>query len=279
MKKVALTAIIIFALSASLVAGTYAVEVAKANPWSGKIKPIYAKVSIESPQNNSEVNAENFTDKGIPLSFAIKTNRFVQSRSNYTDSHCFIVLDSKSTEFKGLQQVGQTTISNDGDLNPYTEFTLTGNTSLSNLGKGVHTVYVKYGSYCAWPNNSYIIDYIVLSSASVEFTLNGEINSESASPSPTTTPTITPSQIPQPSPTINPTTSIPPTPTLSPSTSPSNSPTQEPTLEHTQTASPNPWNDVSYGPHSVPLLQIGLVIVIALVVSAGVLLYFKRHQK
>jgi hypothetical protein len=181
MRKTA-SIIAISALLVSLVAGVQ-VEVAKANPMIGT-KPTYAKISIESPQNNSELNAENYNVTGIQLSFTVKTNHFVQSGYNYSDSHCFIVLDSKSNEFKDLHLVGQTTISNDSDYNPYTELTLTGNTSLSNLEKGAHKVEVKYGFYYAWPNNSYIIDYIVLFSASVGFTLNGEINSESASTSP-----------------------------------------------------------------------------------------------
>jgi len=51
--------------------------------------------------------------------------------SNYSDSHCFINLDSKSTEFKELHIVAQTSISNDNGYDPYTELTLTGNTTLT----------------------------------------------------------------------------------------------------------------------------------------------------
>jgi hypothetical protein len=243
-----IVATIILSLLFSLMTGVLLANFAVAGPPIG-LKPIYAKVSIESPQNGSEDN--------VQLSFTIKTNRFLQSYSNYSDSHCFIILDSKSTEFKELHIVGQTTISNDDGYNPYTELTLIGNTSLSNFSNleiGTHAVEVKYGFYYAWPNNSYQIDYIVLSSAFAQFTLNSEISSESASASPTPTPS----------------------PALSPIPSPS-SLTQQPTVEPTQPASPISSKDVVYASPDLALVLGSIVVILA--VATVTLVYLKKHNK
>ena len=171
------------------------------------IKPIYAKVSIEYPQNSL------YNETEIPLSFTILTNRLVQSESNYSDSHCFIVLDSRTFEFGGLSIVGQKTVTNDSNYSPYTELTVTGNTSIANLSNGIHLVQVEYGFYYAWPNESYRIDYIVLSSASVEFTVDNGVNGSEA--------TITgPSPAPYPTQYAGPLPTNPPTPTLGPPPTP-----------------------------------------------------------
>jgi hypothetical protein len=243
-----IVATIILSLLFSLMTGVLLANFAVAGPPIG-LKPIYAKVSIESPQNGSEDN--------VQLSFTIKTNRFLQSYSNYSDSHCFIILDSKSTEFKELNIVGQTTISNDDGYNPYTEFTLIGNTSLSNLSNleiGTHAVEVEYGFYYAWPNESYQTDYIVLSSAYAQFTVNSEISSESASTSPTPTPS----------------------PALSPSPSPSPL-TQQPTIEPTQSANPTSSSKDAFFALD-PTLVIGSIVVI-LAVATVTLVYLKKRNK
>ena len=138
------------------------------------VKPSYAKVSIEYPQNSF------YNETEIPLSFTILTNRFTQSRSNYSDNHCFIVLDSRTFELGGLSRVGQKTVTNDSNYSPYTELTVTGNTSIANLSSGIHSVQVKYGFYYAWPNDSYRIDFIVLSSATTEFTVDNGVNGSEA---------------------------------------------------------------------------------------------------
>lgn len=101
----------------------------------------------------------------------------------------------------GLHIVEQTTISNDGHYDPYIQLTLTGNTSISNLAKGTHTLEIKYGFYYAWPNNSHKIDYIVLSSAFTEFTVDSDIIPGSEpiiilpSPTPSATSNVTPPPI------------------------------------------------------------------------------------
>jgi hypothetical protein len=244
-----IVATIILSILFSLISGILFANFATANPMIGT-KPIYAKVSIESPRNYTEDNSQ--------LSFTIKTNRFVQSISNYSASHCFIILDSRSTEFKELHIFDQTTISNDDGYNPYTELTLLGNTSLSNLSNleiGNHVVEVEYGFYYAWPNSSYQIDYIVLSSAFAQFTLNSEISSEYASP----IPTQTPSQ------------ELSPSPSPSPSSYP-----EQPFLVPTQSDSPASSKDVVYAVD--PALVIGSIIVI-LAVATVALVYFKKRNK
>ena len=270
MKKVLLVAIVISTFLFSVLAGTMLVNFAAANPMIGT-KPIYAKVSIDFPQNDSEGNAEKYYGSSVQLSFTIKTNRFVQSYSNYSDSHCFIVLDPKSDEFKELHIVGQTTVSNDDGYDPYMELTLTGNTSLSNLERGAHAVEVQYGFYYAWPNASYKIDFIVLSSAFVQFTVNGEINSESASPN------LSPPPSPSPSLSL--------TPTPSPSPAPSSSPTQQPTLEPAQSAKPTPSpSETELIPFVDPLDYTRLYISVSIVALTtitivGLAVYFKKYRK
>jgi hypothetical protein len=106
-------------------------------------------------------------------------------------------LDSKSYEFKELSLVLQTTISNDSNYDPYIEKTLTGNTLLSNfanLAKGSHTIEVKYGFYYAFPDKNYAIEFIILSSATSQFTLTQDI-ALTPTPSPKPTPTPSPSSI------------------------------------------------------------------------------------
>ena len=133
-----------------LAAGALYVNSAAANPALSGGKPLYAKVSIENPQNGLEYNSSK-------LSFTIKTNRFLQSGFDYSDSHCLIILDSTPYEFKEIFLVGQTTISNDAAYKPYTELTLIGNTSLSNfanLAKGSHIVEVKYATFSSWDSTA-----------------------------------------------------------------------------------------------------------------------------
>jgi hypothetical protein len=159
-----------------LAAGALYVNSAAANPALSGGKPLYAKVSIEHPQNGLEYNSSK-------LSFTIKTNRFLQSGFDYSDSHCLIILDSTPYEFKEIFLVGQTTISNDAAYKPYTELTLIGNTSLSNfanLAKGNHIVEVKYATFSSWD-----------STAISQFILTEDI-SLTPTPSPTPSPKPTP---------------------------------------------------------------------------------------
>jgi hypothetical protein len=169
MRRIAVALIIALLITAT--AEISLTDLVNANPLP-TTKPIYAEISIQSLENTSSTsNMENAYGSSVQLSFNIKTNRFVESYSNYSDSHCFISLNSKSVEFKGLQIAGQTTVSDDNGYDPYTQLTLHGNASISNLATGTYTLEVKY----AWPNNSYIIDYIVLSSASVLFSVESNI--------------------------------------------------------------------------------------------------------
>jgi hypothetical protein len=183
MKRSSILFAAIFAVS--MLIGIQAVEVVDANPMIG-VKPLYAKVSIETPLNGLEYNSSE-------LSFTIKTNLYRPLILNYSDPHCFINLDSKSYEFKELSLVWQTTITNDTGYDPYIEKTVTGNTLLSNfanLAKGSHIIEVKYGFYYAFPDKNYTIDFIVLSSATSQFTLTQDI---ALTPTPSPKPTPTPS--------------------------------------------------------------------------------------
>ena len=171
---------------------------ALANPAVG-MKPVYAKVSIESPQNL------HYNGSDIQLSFTVLTNAFTKGFSNHSDNHCFITLDSKRYEFYGLTEVARNTISNDNGYNPYTELTLVGNTSISDLATGSYNIKIEYGFYYAYPDKNYQIDYIVLSSANVNFSVDSNISGD-----------IQPI-ISLPTPYPYPTVSIPPIPTLTPS--------------------------------------------------------------
>jgi hypothetical protein len=168
------------------------IELTASNPvgMSGR-KPAYAIISIENPLYPSE------------LSFIVKTNSFWQTGSNYSDSHCLIMLDSNTYEFKELSLAGQNTITDDYAYDPYTEYTLKGTTPTANftsLESGTHNVEVKYGYYqqLAFPNRH--MEFVALGSATSEIILNQDIP-QTPTPSPpnfgpTSPPTPSPTQLP-----------------------------------------------------------------------------------
>ncbi|MCW4011079.1 MAG: hypothetical protein NWF05_10755 [Candidatus Bathyarchaeota archaeon] len=90
------------------------------------------------------------------------------------------------------------------------------------------------------------------------------------SPTPTPTPTLTPS--PTPTPTLEPTPS--PTPSPSPSPTPEESPTPSPTPSPVPTEQPTTTPDPAEPP--LPVYWVCLIVGIAVIVSVGALLVFKR---
>jgi hypothetical protein len=168
MNKIALGLFLTFVV---LLSGNMISSLAIANPVVG-MKPVYAKVSIESPQNDF------YNGSDIQLSFTVLTNAFHKGFSNYSDNHCFITLDSKRYEFYGLTEVTRNTISNDNGYNPYTELTLVGNASISNLATGSHSIKIEYGFYYAFPDKNYQIEYIVLGLENVNFSIDSNISGD-----------------------------------------------------------------------------------------------------
>ncbi len=189
-KKILATTIILATILASTVS-TLCVEVVDANPVGmfGQ-KPKYAIVTIDSPAYSTQ------------LSFTIKTNYYWATGSNLTDSHCFIVLDSKSFEVNALSIVSNTTISDDYAYDPYVQYILRGTAELLNLpslSSGTYIVEVNYGYYnSAWFNRRYTEEYISLGTATSQIILTRDITQEPTSPSPAVPnsldPTPTPSQ-------------------------------------------------------------------------------------
>jgi hypothetical protein len=180
---------VVFAVS--MLIGIQAVEVVDANPVGmfGQ-KPKYAIVTIDSPAYSTQ------------LSFTIKTNYYWATGNNLTDSHCFVVLDSKSFEANDLAIVSNTTISDDYAYDPYVQFILKGIAELlnsSSLSSGTHMVEVNYGYYnSGWLNRRYTVEYISLGSATSQIILTKNITQKPTSPSPAVpnslVPTPTPSQ-------------------------------------------------------------------------------------
>jgi hypothetical protein len=201
-------------------------------------KPSYALVSIENPLYSSE------------LSFTIKTNSFWQTGSNYSDSHCLVILDSSTYEFKELSHAEQNTITDDYAYDPYTEYTLKGTTPIANftnLASGTYNVEVKYGYYrqLAFPNRN--MEFVALGSATSQIILTQDITQRSTS-SPST-----------------------PSISLSPTQSPKSSSTITPTMTNTQISS-------NYAPNPIILISTAIVVVIVAVASVA-LIYFKRHRQ
>ncbi len=157
------------------------IELTMANPVGmyGQ-KPKYAIVTIDSPVYSTQ------------LSFTIKTNYYWATGSNLTDSHCFVVLDSKFFEVNDLAIVSNTTISDDYAYDPYVQYILRGTAELLNLpslSSGTHMVEVNYGYYnSAWFNRMYTVDYISLGSATSQIILTQNITQEPTFPSPTLVP-------------------------------------------------------------------------------------------
>ncbi len=199
-------------------------------------KPKYAIVTIDSPAYSTQ------------LSFTIKTNYYWATGSNLTDSHCFVVLDSKSFEVNNLDLVSNTTISDDYAYDPYIQYILKGTTELSNLPNlpsGTHIVEVNYGYYnSGFVNRRYIDEYISLGSATSQIILTQNITQKPTVPSPTLVPN-----------------SLDPTPT----------PSQSMPTINTGATLPVVLNP--------PLVYITLAIVIAIVAVASIsLVYFKRRK-
>jgi hypothetical protein len=194
-------------------------------------KPNYALVSIENPIYSSE------------LSFTIKTNFFWQTGSNYSDSHCLIILDSNIFELKELSLAGQNTIKHDFAYDPYTEYTLKGTTPIANftnLASGTHNAEVKYGYYHQLAFSNRHIEFVALGSATSQIILTQDI-----------------AQIPISSPSL---TSV-PNPSFSPTLSPTSSPTNIP-------------------PNSEPF-PTGQAIAITAsvtVATAGLFVFFKKYN-
>jgi hypothetical protein len=199
-------------------------------------KPKYAIITIDSPVYS------------IQLSFTIKTNYYWATGNNLTDSHCFVVLDSKSFEANDLAIVSNTTISDDYAYDPYVQYILRGTgelLNLPNLSSGTHTVEVNYGYYnSGFVNRRYIDEYISLGSATSQIILTQNITQEPTFPSPTLVPN-----------------SLDPTPTPSQSM---------PTINTDATM------QVELNP-SVVYITIAIVIVIVAVASIS-LVYFRRHK-
>jgi hypothetical protein len=164
-KRYALFAVI-FVIS--LLIGIQAVEVVDSNPVGmyGQ-KPKYATVTIDSPAYSTQ------------LSFTIKTNYYWATGNNLTDSHCFVVLDSKSFEVNNLAIVSNTTISDNYAYDPYVQYILKGIAELPNfssLSSGTRMVEVNYGYYnSAFVNRWPTVEYISLGSATSQIILTQNI--------------------------------------------------------------------------------------------------------
>ncbi len=192
-KRLFVTALVMLPLCILILIGSFVA----ANPISIPSKPPYATILIDNPKSTL------YTGSSVQLFFTVVTNEFFDydfrsanfSRSFY-DDHCFINLDSLSYEFNDFQISKKTTISREAGYGPYTEYTLRGNTSITNLAKGNHTLEIKYGKYQV--DENYKVDYIALSSATVEFTVESNIKfgTEPVVPLPTANPTPKPPMIP-----------------------------------------------------------------------------------
>lgn len=268
MSKIALTAIIIFALLCSLIAGLHAVEVVEANPLRLYWVPTspdtsLPQVTINSPSQNTTYNSNeislNFTIV-LPESWFTNDPTGQAPVGDYCNGKILsaqIIVDNK--------QVHNISVSNDSYL-PYSSglplrnnLTISANLGVSE-GKHVLIVHMIGESYYMPTGNSVTERYPVNSDSNpITFYIN---NSTLVS-----TPTI-----------VFPTVAASTPPTQGPSPIiPSNSPTQQPTDEITPPAQTSFPGYVEDPPDYVSLLlQVIVGVVVVAVVLVGSIVYLRR---
>jgi hypothetical protein len=153
MKRTALALTFMLTLLFSAVAGTQIVKLANANPIY--IKPLYCRISIQSPQNIT------YSTEPIFLNFTVETNQ-----GDFDAYPYFYLLDGEreslmvrmlfalpSVKVEEIQLIAQKRISDDFSpyerntipWEPYTEYTLRGQAVLPNLPDGEHNLTVFMG--------------------------------------------------------------------------------------------------------------------------------------
>jgi len=275
-RKVALTAIIIFALIGSLVAGLQAVEVAEANPIVFPTKPITdpPTLIIQSPINNY-----SYLETSVPLNITvIKPASWGPSgnASIYYDcgiSYIHYILDGTSYSLFQSQLINPIP----QDLLPtISNFSQ----SLKDLRNGAHSLQVIIYALSQWcPDNSgpygtsvppFYFYNMTVTSEIIHFTVGLQTTSS-------------------PSPTINPTIVLPaatsttlPTPSPTPSITPSSFPTHQPTIEPTLTVSPTQSMVIGHRSDDLTFKVVSVLIgitAIAIAAVVGVIVYFKKFKK
>ena len=265
-RKTALTAITIFALVVSLVAGMQVVEVAEANPF------YWCIITIHSPQNGSN------PPQPVQVNFTARSAHEILPPQSF-----FYIIDGQNkkiginvteTQFVGIQGGG-------GD------YIYSGQIHLNLLSDGTHNVSVYWGNRLK-DGTLYTIDTPAYSGTTATFSIGNTTTLPSQSPFPTTEGSPTPNPTPTPTPDPTPSPSINPTQTPSPGRNESFSPsptltltpslTQQITSDPTQTPKPDLNSNAAYALNS--LRQILGIVALGIVVVAGtVIVYFKRRKE
>jgi hypothetical protein len=187
--KPLLTAIFIFGLIGSTVAGMHTFEVAEAN-WA--IPPDNVAITIQSPQNIT------YNTNEIPLNFTVERN--VWHHTSYVLDDAVHVVTEFTTNFS-------VPVQDPGGLS-YKRWTGQLNAVLSNLSDGFHTLIVREYVVYDWE------PVHVVSSANVSFTVDTQSGaSANISPTPPVNPSPTPTTTPDAFPTRPPTQQPTPEPT------------------------------------------------------------------
>jgi hypothetical protein len=180
MKRTALAPTLILALLFSAVAAAELVNLAEANPTY--IKPLYCRISIQSPQNGT------YNTETVFLNFTVKTNE-----GDFDSYPYFYLLDGQSSvEVEEIQVIGQKRVSDDVSYYgstpwaPYTEYTLRGQAVLSNLSDGWHNLTVFMGADWVISNQTIVDPFFATVHFSIDTTSLEHPQEPQSEPFPTT---------------------------------------------------------------------------------------------
>lgn len=256
-KKTFMATIAIIGLIVSLTAGIQVVRIVEANPLPPSWMNPHMTITIQSPTNE--------TNNAVPVfvNFTAQSSNQFYLSTNESDEwfrSFFYVLDGQSMTTEGIMftqiQGGSTFTGADQNFS--------GQTHLTGLTEGLHTITVYWGvntNYPSPPPNENVA-YDASWSAIAQFYVDPQMT-----PSPTLSPSPIPTPYLSPSPTLVPPTILTPTP----SPAPSEPPTRQPTLE----PSPTP-NSPQENSTSIFIIVALFVVVVAVV--AGSLFYFMKKN-